>query len=237
VTPKPKRKSSQASPHHHPEKFLITGRGAEQAANDHYCASATSAANTRAYQAAITAGLSSSEREDLFQEVMLDLWERRQRFDPAKGAPGTFTGLVSAHRTAEFLNARKVDRSRLVLSDAEDVDTRAVVAIDRVVHGFVLGSKAANDDFADEPSMAIGGVLDGWWGQDRDLFSDSDALHDLGVAIAYMTAEQAALFDLLETHLDLPSACQASGMSSAAFYRRVADLQMHLRMFGFKASA
>lgn len=208
------------------------------ASDDAFYRAAFNAAKTRAYQATTTAGLTPSEREDLFQEIMLDLWERRQQFDPVKGAPGTFTGLVSAHQTAEFLNARKVDRSRLVLAEAEAVDTLEVVALDRAIHGFISGSKAANDDTADEPpSAAVSSVREDWWGQDRDLFSDSDALHDLGVAMAYMTAQQATLFDLLHTHLDLPSACRASGMSSATFYRRVAELQMHLAMFGFKAAA
>ncbi len=208
-----------------------------EAANESFFRAVVSAAKTRAYRAAFTAGLTPSEREDLVQEIILDLWDRRNHFDPAKGSPGTFTGLVSAHRTAEFLNARKLNRSRLVFAEADAVDTREVVAIDRAAHGFMSQTMAANDECADELSAAVGSVLDEWWGQDRDLFSDSDALHDLSVAIAHMTAEQAALFDLLETHQDLPSACKASGMSSATFYRRVADLQMHLRMFGFKAAA
>lgn len=45
------------------------------------------------------------------------------------------------------------------------------------------------------------------------------------------------MFALLEVHQSLPTACKASGVSTATFYRRVADLQMHLRMFGFKSAA
>ena len=52
-----------------------------------------------------------------------------------------------------------------------------------------------------------------------------------------MTMEQRDLLELLRVHLDLPSAVIASGMTSATFYRRVADLQMHLRMFGFRTAA
>ena len=36
---------------------------------------------------------------------------------------------------------------------------------------------------------------------------------------------------------ELPDACKVSGVSCATFYRRVADLQLHLRMFGFRSAA
>ncbi len=75
------------------------------------------------------------------------------------------------------------------------------------------------------------------WAEDRDFFEDSNTLHDVEAALAYMDGEQLALFDLLQAHQDLPGACRASGLSSATFYRRVADLQMHLRMFGFRSAA
>ena len=52
-----------------------------------------------------------------------------------------------------------------------------------------------------------------------------------------MSDEQRSLFDLLAAYQDVPSAAKASGMSSATFYRRVADLQMHLRMFGIRPAA
>jgi predicted DNA-binding transcriptional regulator AlpA len=52
-----------------------------------------------------------------------------------------------------------------------------------------------------------------------------------------MSDEQRSLYELLALHQDLPAAARVSGMSSATFYRRVADLEMHLRMFGFKTAA
>jgi hypothetical protein len=52
-----------------------------------------------------------------------------------------------------------------------------------------------------------------------------------------MNDEQLDFFDLLDAHLDLSSACKASGVSSATFYRRVNEMQMHLRMFGFRLAA
>ena len=52
-----------------------------------------------------------------------------------------------------------------------------------------------------------------------------------------MSEEQASLFRLLALHQELPAAAKASGLPSATFYRRVADLQMHLRMFGIRPAA
>lgn len=184
------------------------------AANDPYFEAAINAAKTRAYRAAVSAGLTTADREDLYQEILLDLLERAAQYDPSRGSPGTFTGMVSEHRTADFLTALKRDRGRLsVFSD----------------HG------AANDDAMPTTEPFESAVP--MWADDIDLFSDTAALHDLATAVDFMTDEQAGLLRLLEAHQDLPSAAKASGLSSATFYRRVADLQMHLRMFGIKTAA
>lgn len=207
-----------------------------QAANDPFYLSALNAAKTRSYRGGMTAGLSSAEREDLFQEILLDIYERKGQFDPARGAPGTFTGMVSAHRTAEFLGARKTDRQRMVFAPGEDIDTGTVLSVDRALHGLDLTQDAANDDEATSDRAAW--IQDGAsWSADDHLFSDSACLHDLEVALAYMSEEQASLFRLLALHQELPAAAKASGLPSATFYRRVADLQMHLRMFGIRPAA
>lgn len=185
------------------------------AANDPYFEAAINAAKTRAYRAAVSAGLTPADREDLYQEILLDLLERAAQYDPSRGSPGTFTGMVSEHRTADFLTALKKDRGRLgVFSD----------------HG------AANDDDVTSTTDPFESAVP-MWADDIDLFSDTAAMHDLATALDFMTDEQAGLLRLLEAHQDLPSAAKASGLSSATFYRRVADLQMHLRMFGIKTAA
>ncbi len=206
------------------------------AANDQYFAATINAAKTRTYRAAVTARLSQADREDLYQDLVLDLLERASHFDPNKSSAGTFTGVVSEHRTADFLNSLKRDRSRLTFSSGEE---DFLDALKKEPSRLTLTSdeEAANDAEAlAEPDPFVDNAIP-LWAEDRDLFSESAALCDLETAIAFMSDDQVALFELLARHQDLPNACTDSGTSTATFYRRVSDLQMHLRMFGFRAAA
>lgn len=207
------------------------------AANDPYYRAAINAAKTRTYRAAVSAGLSTSEREDLYQDILLELLERETQFNSDRGSPGTFTGFVSEHRTAEFLNARKADRKRLTFASGEDVDTLEIIGMNRAPQGIDQAQEAANDDEAAPIGSSEVHYTSLWWDGDNDLFSNSNTLHDLETALAHMTEEQADLFGLLASHQDLPTASKACGMSTATFYRRVTDLQMHLRMFGIRTAA
>jgi len=214
-----------------------SSRRIRDAANDPYFRAAVNAAKTRTYRAAVSARLSTSEREDLYQEILLDLLERETQFSPERGSPGTFTGFVSEHRTAEFLKARKTDRERLTFASGEDVDTLEIVNISRARQSMDQTQDAANDDDAAPIGTSETHYRSQWFDGDDDLFSNSNTLHDLETALAHMSEEQIDLFDLLASHQDLPTAAKACGMSTATFYRRVAELQMHLRMFGIRSAA
>lgn len=184
--------------------------------NEHFLQAVFNAAAARTYRAAVSARLTKADREDLHQSIVLDLLERSGQYNSDKGSTNTFTGMVSEHRTADFLSALNRDRAKLTFFSAQE---------------------AANDD---EFSPSVGADFDSampMWADDQDLFAESDTLRDIETALEHMNDEQARLFDLLATHQDVPAAAKASGMSSATFYRRVADLQMHLRMFGIRPAA
>lgn len=174
------------------------------------------AAATRTYQTAVRLRLSDAEREDMQQELIVDLLERSHRFDASKGSANTFTGMVSEHKAYELMNKLIKDRQRL---------------------SFDKNVTAANDA---EFSFLTEGDYDyvtPMWTADRDLFCDSEALHDIRTALACMSQSQLDLFNLIDCHHDLPSAAAASGMATATFYRRIEDLRMHLRMFGIRPAA
>ena len=182
-----------------------------------YLDAALAAAATRTYRLAVRLGLPSGDREDMHQELLLDLLERAPGFDPQRASANTYTGVVSKHRAVELVDALMKDRARMCFLSG--------------------GTAAANDPQMDEPDEYDGDNVVPMWAEDRDLFSDSMALMDLQKALIYMNDEQLAFFELLETHQDLPSAWKACGVSSATFYRRVAEMRMHLRMFGFRSAA
>lgn len=186
------------------------------ASNEPFFKAAVNAAKTRTYRAAVSAGLCDADRDDLYQEIILDLLQRAPQFDPNKGSEGTFTGLVSQNRTADFLSDLTKDRQR---------------RIDRSEHD------AANEDDLEASANANHQEGAPKWMDDPDPIAWAELGHDVETARAYMTGEQRELLDLLCTHIDLPSAAAASGMSNATFYRRVDELQMHLRMFGIRMAA
>lgn len=188
-----------------------------QTIDQSYLDAALAAAATRTYRLAARLGLPSADREDIEQELLLDLLERAPGFDPQRACANTYTGVVSKHRAVEVLDALMKDRARMCF--------------------FSGGSEAANDPQMGESEQFIEDNVVPMWADDTDLIGVHMALLDMDKAREYMNDEQLKFFDLLDAHLDLSSACKASGVSSATFYRRVDEMQMHLRMFGFRLAA
>lgn len=184
--------------------------------DDYFFDAVKNAAATRTYQTAVRLRLSDAEREDMQQDLIVDLLERSHRFDASKGSANTFTGMVSEHKAYELMNKLIKDRQRL------SFDKNAIAANDAE---FNLSTDGDYD------------YVSPMWTDDRDLFCDSEALHDVRAALACMSQSQLDLFNLIDCHHDLPSAAAASGMATATFYRRIEDLRMHLRMFGIRPAA
>ena len=204
-------------------------------ANEPFIIATLHAAAARSRRAGVTAGLTEAERDDLFQEIVLDILERRAGFNPEKGAPGTFTGIVSAHRTADFMSHRKQDRWRFVLAADTGIESLVSLAAALVGQCTAADLDAANDELINDDDGCV--EQRPLWQEPEDHALVCEAASDLEAAFHSMSDEQRSLYELLCHHQDVPAAAKASGMSSATFYRRVADLQMHLRMFGFKTAA
>ena len=203
--------------------------------NEPFIIATLHAAAARSRRAGVTAGLTEAERDDLFQEIVLDILERREGFNPEKGAPGTFTGIVSAHRTADFMSNRKQDRWRFVLAAGTEIESLVSLAGALVSQFTAVDLDAANDELINDDDGYVGQRP--LWQEPEDHARVCGAASDLQAALSAMSDEQRSLYELLALHQDLPAAAKVSGMSSATFYRRVTDLEMHLRMFGFKTAA
>jgi len=186
---------------------------------NNYLASAMTAAAVRTASLKRDFHLSESQAEDVRQSIILGLLEREPTFDSAKGSLNTFTGAVSANLAADIANALSKEWGRVQYQP----DFR----------------EAENDPsyfgLPELPHLPKNVVP--LWSDDRDLFRDSETLHDIHAALACMSQDQQDLFDLIDKHHDIPSAAKASGMATATFYRRVDDLRMHLRMFGIRPAA
>jgi Sigma-70 region 2 len=179
-----------------------------------YIAAALAAAGFRSCLCAVHFHLSHADQEDLYQTIVVDALERACRFDPAKGSAATFTGRLALNAANDFLSDLKKVRERY----------------------YAIEQWAANDpDFGQDGDPFDGGTA--LWVDDNDCFSKIDVLCDLESAGSFMTEAQHGFLQHLAGHSDLPSACRASGYSTPTFYRRVAELRLHFRLFGLTAAA
>ena len=83
-------------------------------------------------QLAGKAGFRVSDRDDLEQELVFDLWRRMPRYDPARARRNTFIARVVDHKIASLIEAQKAAmrdyrRCRWSLNDrTEDADGRSL---------------------------------------------------------------------------------------------------------------
>ena len=82
------------------------------------------------------AGFTASDREDIEQELILDLLRRRPKYNPKRAQRNTFIARVVEHRLATLIEAQKAGirdyrRCRCSLNECfEDADGRSVERVD-----------------------------------------------------------------------------------------------------------
>ena len=108
------------------------------------------------------AGFTASDREDIEQELILDLLRRLPKYDPKRAQRNTFIARVVEHRVATLIEAQKAGirdyrRCRCSLNDRfEDEDGRSVERVDTFdQEDYLLRTGAQSMTAAELSALAI----------------------------------------------------------------------------------
>ncbi|WP_135468539.1 sigma factor [Crenalkalicoccus roseus] len=169
------------------------------------------------------ARLAGHDREDVEQEMMLDLLGRLGAFDPARGSLEAFATLCFRHRGQRLARHARRERQR-----------QNPTGFDQVVVG---RSGACGDEtltLAEVLPEAAG--LGPCWGQPGDAIAALERRLALERAASVIAPRDRALCAAL--FAASPSdAIAAAGASRATFYRRIAELRLRLLAAGIAAAA
>lgn len=161
---------------------------------------------TAAYHAsrvARTMALSETDREDVEQDILLALIERRRFFDPARGAWSSFADRV----------ARQVTQ----------------VIADRIGHERRLRGETNNPAEGSDPSIRPDAVIE----PPADSIEQAWLVSAVIRFLAVLPAELALVTVLaLQEDGDLAEARQQSGLSSSEFYRRLREIRCRMICVG-----
>lgn len=153
------------------------------------------------------------EREDLGQDLLVDLLRRLPAYDPSRGSIGAFANIVLRNQCSRI--AIRHHRQRRAQGGT-------VLSLDAPVAGSAepLGCLMAETD-----------GLAAWHGQDRCAAADVETRHDLARALADLPEDVRGLCAALGT-CAVADLIGRDGISRSALYRRLARLRLDLAMRG-----
>jgi RNA polymerase sigma-70 factor (ECF subfamily) len=154
------------------------------------------------------------QREDLRQELLLDLIARLKRFDPARGTLNAFASVIIRHQVGRL--GKRINRERAIFAPAflrdSLVDDRTVAAaFDTVVeaHGYTSG-----------------------FAHHYDRFVTIDRRLDLARVLGKLRPDDLSL--CLKLAEQTPAELSRSGkFSRATLYRRLRNIRLRLLAEGF----
>jgi RNA polymerase sigma-70 factor (ECF subfamily) len=151
-------------------------------------------------------------REDIRQDLLVDLLLRLRAYDPGRGTVAAFAGTIVRHRSARL--ARRVRRERTVFSS---------VSLDTPVAG--TDGSTVGENVAEASGYAA------FMGQPADQFDAIERRLDLELAVsALRPADIPLCSDLLErTPIEI---CRDRHVSRASLYRQLGEIRLRLTMLG-----
>jgi RNA polymerase sigma factor (sigma-70 family) len=156
------------------------------------------------------------DREDLYQDLLVDLIGRLKRFDPARGKLGAFAATVAANYAGRL--AGRIRRERAVF---------AAISLDDPTGGddaSTIGESIAEAD----------GYL-AFHGQATDVFAQAERRLDLERALSSLDPSNLHL--LVQLSEKTPHELSKQGVGArASMYRRIGNLRLELLAFGISAA-
>jgi len=161
-----------------------------------------------------TAGFSESDRDDLEQELVLDLLERLPKFDPERATLPTFVARVIAHRVSALVGARCTahrDGRLNVLSLQDEIDDGEGAGVERWTE------IAEGDDRRRSETE----------GRDADV----DLRLDLAAALAALPPGLRALCVRLSRR-SITEVARGHGVPRTTLYERITEIRVRLASAG-----
>ncbi|MAE45215.1 MAG: hypothetical protein CMF63_09660 [Magnetovibrio sp.] len=163
--------------------------------------------------------LPSTERDDIRQDLLVEMIARLRRFDPGKASISTFIDLVARNGASAIARRYRREQRLLGMFTASIDDDRS-------------GSDGLSliETLSEEDGLAaiLGGA--------DDAFALADLAIDTARAERSLSGPLRDLCALLKT--EAPSAAwRKAGLSRATFYRRLRELRLHFRAEGLRLAA
>jgi DNA-directed RNA polymerase specialized sigma24 family protein len=156
-------------------------------------------------------GLPTHERDDVRQDLLLDVLKRIKAFDPGRGSLGAFIGTIIAHRTARL--AKQVYRQRALHAEPPNSPTLHFVSEHCGLDEAECDAEIVSDERIELTHLRL------------DLKRSLQSLSSAELALCRQLIECAPA----EIH-------RSSSLSRASIYRRINDIRMRLLMTGFAAA-
>ena len=166
-------------------------------------------------------GLPQQEREDLQQDMLVDLLARMQAFDTARGTLEAFATVCCRHhamRRAERLRRERAHRHIASFDDRVGTEESSGAPL-------TLGE-----------TLPLSDSLAAWWGQPTDAAAALERRLDLERAAACIDRRDYSLCLALSAE-PMHVAVRAAASSRATIYRRVAEIRLGLLAAGIASAA
>ena len=167
------------------------------------------------------ARLPAQERDDIEQDMLLDLLTRLPSFDAERGTLEAFATLCFRHRGIRLAEHVRRDRQRHHLTAFDDV----------VATG---GDADAALTLAEVLPEADGLLV--WWGQPSDAAAICERRLDLSSAAAALDVRDHTLCAALSAS-PVQEAARRCAMSRASLYRRIAEMRLRMLAAGIASAA